>query len=89
MKHRLSRARISLLFIIPSAVTVGAVAAILYGAPFLVILVSVVFAAFAWYGYMILSVEFEISQEGISITKSLDAPRKVPIRNSNQIIRSW
>jgi hypothetical protein len=90
MKHRLSRGRISLLFILPSVVTIGMVAGIWYGAPFVVILVSIAFAALAWYGYMTVPFEFELHPDDVVSFRSTCRTLNIPISDITEIdARPW
>jgi hypothetical protein len=90
MRHRLSRPGTSLLFILPLAITVGAATGIWYGVPFIVILVSLVFAALAWYGYMTVPFEFETSPEGFISFRSPYRTLTIPISDIIEIdARRW
>ncbi len=90
MKYRLSRARVSLLFIIPSVITAGVATGIWYGAPLPVILVSIGFAMLFWYGYMMVPFEFEMGPEGLITFRSPCCSRSIPISDIIEIdARKW
>jgi hypothetical protein len=90
MKHRLSRARVSLLFILPSVITAGAAMVIWLGAPFIAILASLGVAALAWYGYMTVPFEYEMSPEGHISFRSPCCSRSILISDISEIdARRW
>jgi len=79
-----------LLFILPSTVTMAAAAGIWYGAPLIAILMSIVFAALAWYGYMAVPFEFELSPKGVISFRSACRTLSVPISDIIEIdARRW
>lgn len=90
MKHRLSRTRITLLLVPPSVVTIGAAVGIYCGAPLAVIVVSMVFILLAWYGFMTLPYEFELTPGGIIFFRSICRTLSIPISDITEIdARRW
>ena len=90
MKHRLSKTGFSLLFVLPSLVTLGMAAGIMMGPPLMVLLISLIFLALFWYEFMTVPFEFKMQSDGFILFRSVARSLNLPINDIIEIdARPW
>jgi len=63
MKSRISKSRHTLIFLLPTLITIGWITATLKGLPAVVAALGGIFVLLSWYGYLTIPYEFELKTE--------------------------
>jgi len=71
MKSRISKSRFTFLFLAPSLMTTGWIIAVLMEPPPIVAIFGFIIVALAWYGYLTIPFEFELTADTIRFSSVL------------------